>query len=163
MDYPAPRLNEKRGHVSIETIKDRRELAERLAGAEEKIALLKPMLRIRFAPRPLKKALLQYLTLVGLRQGGNSVPRLSVRHVDGLVELFTRWCPVETELALASRHAAAEPPVLQNPPLPFPAPFAAARPTPADNPAEDFPFFDIGPGDDPGWDFLNDKEFPFVL
>jgi hypothetical protein len=161
---PAPRLNEKRGRVSQETIRDRRELAERLAGAEEKIAILKPLLRMRFAPHPLKKALIEYLTRVGLQQGGNPIPRLSVRHVDGLIELFTRWCPIEAELALSTHPRTAPPPVLQNPPLPFPAPLApglAVPPVPAANPPDPLPTLDFEPDDDSAWDSPEEKDFSF--
>jgi hypothetical protein len=165
MADPLPRVNEKRGPVSGETLKDRRELAERLAGCEEKIRILKPILRIRFAPHPLKKALIQYLTGVGLRQGGNVIPRLSVRHVDGLIELFTRWCPIETELALWSHPHLAPPPALQNPPPPFPGSLAPGVPLPpavAPNPNDGLPSFDLTPDDESIWDAFEEKEFTYT-
>jgi hypothetical protein len=162
MEYPSPRANEKRGIVSRETIKDRQELAGRLAGSAEIVAMLKPILQRRFAPRPLKKALLEYLTFVGAQQGGRTIPRLSVRHIDGLVELFTRWCPGETELALA-HSLPPEPPALDNPQLPFPVPLAVPIPPQIDGHPDEPPEAGMVPSDEIVWELCDDQDQPFLF
>jgi hypothetical protein len=110
---PPPRLNEKRGPVSLETAKDRAEAEARLAGLGPVIEHLKRKPRERFRSKSLKTALLEYLIDVGSPEGIHEVSRLAVRHLDVLVWTFMRWRPDETADLLAppapeGRHDAQE-------------------------------------------------------
>jgi hypothetical protein len=87
------RNNEKRGMVTRETVNDRLEIAARLRGIEEQVALLKPILTRWFSPRPLKRSLMQFLRAFRFRNGSDCVDRLALRHLDVLIGEFIKWCP----------------------------------------------------------------------
>jgi hypothetical protein len=93
MDARIRRNNEKRGSVSEETLSDRKRMKDRLQGNEQTVQVLKPILVRVFFPRPLKKSLLQYLQMLGLRNGYDTVDRLAKRHLDVLVAEFIKRCP----------------------------------------------------------------------
>jgi hypothetical protein len=87
------RNNEKRGVVSRETMSDRMEIATRLAGMEQQVVMLKPILTRLFSPSPLKKSLMQFLRAARFRNGSDCVDRLALRHLDVLIGEFIKWCP----------------------------------------------------------------------
>jgi hypothetical protein len=109
------RHNEKRTGVSPSTINDRLEQARRLAGHEKEVEVLRPILTAWFAPRPLKKALMEYIGNLRLMSGFGFVDRLASRHLDVLILEFMELCPMQCREMLRAQGEADAPEVQRMP------------------------------------------------